>query len=129
MTAQPDRARDRRRRTHDAGQAAELLALILLTLKGYRVLARRFAVNGGEIDLVARRGNVVAFVEVKARPTVTAASEALSPRKQRRIEKAAAVWLARHPWAMRMTLRGDAILVLPRTWPRHIPAAFALRIG
>lgn len=129
MTARPDRARDRRRRTHDAGQAAELLALLLLCLKGYRILARRFTVDGGEIDLVARRGAVVAFVEVKARPTFTAASDALTARKQRRIEKAAAVWLARHPWATRMTLRGDAILVLPRSWPRHIPAAFELRIG
>lgn len=63
----PARERDRR---HAAGfgRRAEWLAALLLSLKGYRILARNYVVRGGEIDLVARRGSTVIFVEVKARP-------------------------------------------------------------
>lgn len=129
MRPAPERDGERRQKTHEAGRRAELLAALALALKGYRILDRRYGVNGGEIDIVARRGNVVAFVEVKARPTREEAAEAITAWKQRRIEKAAAVWLTRNPWAMSATLRGDALLVEPRRWPRHVEAAFELRIG
>lgn len=119
----------RRRATFEAGHWAERLALVALALKGYRVLARRYAVHGGEIDIVAKRGRLVVFVEVKARASLDAAVAAVTPRKRERIAKAAAVWLVRNPWATGCVLRGDAVLILPRRWPVHLPDAFPLRIG
>ena len=119
----------RRQRTYLAGHRAEWLAVLWLAVRGYRILARRYAVRGGEIDVVARRGHVVVFVEVKARPTLDEAVLALTEVKRRRIERAAAVWLSRHPWAAAYSMRGDALLIAPRSLPRHVPDAFALHIG
>ncbi len=116
------------RRARLFGRRAEWLAAAWLTLKGYRILARRFSAAGGEIDIVARRGDVVAFVEVKARPGLNEAAVAISEAKRRRISSAARVWLQRNPWAMRATLRGDAVWVAPRRLPRHEPAAYLLDI-
>ena len=111
------------------GRWAEWLAVLLLTVKGYRILAKNYVVRGGEIDLVARRGGTIVFVEVKARPELGAAQVAISPGKRRRIEVAARVWLARHPRAAALTLRGDAVFVAPRRWPRHVADAFLLRLA
>ncbi len=120
---------DDRRRTNRAGRRAEGIAAALLALKGYRILARGFTVAGGEIDIVALRGATVAFVEVKARTDRDAALAAIDGIKRRRIARAAAVWLARNPWAASATFRGDAVLVVPRRWPRHVPDAFPVAIG
>ena len=127
MTEEPGVSR--RRRTYLAGHRAERIALIWLLIRGYRILARRYGVHGGEIDIVGRRGGVIAFVEVKARPTSDEALLAVTETKRRRVERAAAVWLARNAWATAYTLRGDAILIAPRQLPRHIENAFELRIG
>ena len=78
---------------------------------------------------MARRGRVIVFAEVKARPTRDAALLALTETKRRRVERAAQVWLARNPWATAFDFRGDAILVAPRRWPQHVKGAFELRIG
>ncbi len=82
--------------------------------------------RGGEIDLIARRGSSIAFVEVKYRPTLAVAMTAIDAWKRRRVSRAAAVWLAAHPWAARLTLRGDAVYLAPRHWPRHTIAAMPL---
>jgi putative endonuclease len=119
---------DAKRRAHSFGLRAEWLAAAWLLLRGYRILARRFSVAGGEIDIVARRGNVVAFVEVKARPGLDEAATAIGEVKRRRMSRAARVWLMRNPWAMSATLRGDAVFIAPRRLPRHLPAAYLLDI-
>ncbi len=111
------------------GRNAERLALVWLMLRGYRPLARRYAAGGGEIDLVMRRGDVLAFVEVKARASMEAALTAIEPAKRRRIGRAARTWLARHPAHAGLTLRGDAVFLAPGHWPRHHVAAFALDLG
>ncbi len=98
-------------------------------LRGYRIVARGFKVSGGEIDIIARRGAVVAFVEVKARASFEDALLAVTPTKQKRVCRAAAVWLSRNGWAMAYTLRGDVVLAAPSRWPRHIEHAFPLPIG
>jgi len=121
--ARPAKAR---RRAHRFGLRAESIAALLLQVKGYQILARRFAAAGGEIDLVARRGAAIAFVEVKARDDLDAAAEAITQSKRRRIGRAARVWLARNPWAASLNLRVDAVFVAPRRLPRHLVAAYSL---
>ena len=115
-----------RRRAHLFGLRAESIAALLLRLKGYEVLDRRFAAGGGEIDLVARRGATIAFVEVKARDDLDAAAAAITATKRRRIGRAARVWLARNPWAAALNLRGDAVFVAPGRLPRHLASAYTL---
>jgi len=116
--------RPERRAAFRLGLSAESRAAALLMLKGYRVVARRFRGPIGEIDIVARRGRHLVFVEVKARDSHDDAAEAITPEQQRRIVAAAQAWLVRYPADLARDIRFDAILVAPRRWPRHISAAF-----
>lgn len=106
------------------GLSAESRAAAYLIAKGYRILARRFRTPYGEIDVVAKRRNLLAFVEVKARATLDDAAYAVTPRQQKRIVDAANAWLMAHPEHANFDLRFDAILVAPRSLPRHLPGAF-----
>lgn len=106
------------------GLSAESRAAAYLVAKGYRIAARRFRSPVGEVDIVARRGSVLVFVEVKARATLDAAAESLQTRQQRRIAAAAAAWLSLNPHDIDKNIRFDAVLVAPGKIPRHIPAAF-----
>jgi putative endonuclease len=106
------------------GLSAESRAAAYLVAKGYRIAARRFRSPVGEVDIVARRGRVLVFVEVKARATLDAAAESLQARQQRRIAAAAAAWLSLNPHDIDKNIRFDAVLVAPGKIPRHIPAAF-----
>ncbi|MBX9846107.1 MAG: YraN family protein [Xanthobacteraceae bacterium] len=106
------------------GLSAESRAAAYLVAKGYRIAARRFRTPFGEVDIVARRGRVLVFVEVKARSTLDAAAEALRVRQQRRIADAAAFWLSLNPHDAGSDIRFDAMLVAPGKIPRHIQAAF-----
>jgi putative endonuclease len=118
-----------RRKAHLRGLVAERLAVVSLRLKGYRILACRYAIRGGEIDIVARRGDTIAFVEVKARQTLDEARIAIGAVKRRRMSRAARVWLTSNPWAAPLTFRGDAVYLAPWTWPRHAIAAVELDLG
>ena len=114
----------RKRAAERRGRLAELAAVLLLTLKGYRVLARRVRTPVGELDLIARRGRVLAVVSVKARGAERAAAEAVTLGQRRRIARAAAWWLARRPAFGDHVLRFDAVLAAPRRLPRHVAGAF-----
>ena len=114
-----DRARAERR-----GRWAELWAELGLRLKGYRLLARRFKSGPGEVDLIMRRGEVTAFIEVKTRRDRDSAVIAVTPRQARRIAAAARVWMARDPRAALGVCRFDIVTVSPYQWPIHIPNAF-----
>ena len=115
-----------RQAAYRLGHGAEWIAALYLTLKGYRILARRFLARSGEIDLVALRGSVIAFVEVKARRDFVTGIEAINSDKQRKLSFAVDEWLGRNSWASHHVLRGDAIIISPWRWPRHIEDAFAL---
>jgi putative endonuclease len=110
--------------TFRTGLSAEARAAAVLIAKGYRILARRFRTPHGEIDIVARRRNLLAFVEVKARASLDEAAYAVTPRQQARIIAAAQVWLMAHPEHAGYDLRFDAMLVTTRCIPRHVLAAF-----
>jgi putative endonuclease len=107
-----------------AGLSAESRAAAYLIAKGYRILMRRFRTPYGEIDIVAKRRNLLAFVEVKARATLDDAAYAVTPRQQKRIIDAANAWLMTHPEHASFDVRFDAMLIAPRRLPRHLLAAF-----
>ena len=121
-------ALERRRATYLRGHFAEHVALALLVLKGYRLLARRYAASGGEIDLIVKRGDTIAFVEVKGRGLIDDALTAIGAQKRQRFSRAARAWLARNRWAAGKTLRADAVFVAPGRWPRHLKAAFEMEM-
>lgn len=106
------------------GLSAESRCAAWLIAKGYRIIARRFRSHAGEIDIIARRRGVVAFIEVKARATLDDAAYAVTLHQQRRIMTAAAAWLAAHPKYANDMLRFDAMLIAPGHLPRHLMAAF-----
>ena len=116
--------RANRRRAWTRGRRAETLAAWCLRLKGYRVLAQGFRVKVGEVDLIARRRGVLALVEVKARPSLEEAMEAIGPRQRRRIQRAAEAYLQQNTWLAKFDVRFDVILIVPRRWPRHVPDAW-----
>jgi len=117
----------KRREGFARGHRGETFAAWALRLKGYRILAVRHRTKLGEIDLVARRGDTVAIVEVKARATVEQAMDAVTPAAQRRIEAAADLWLARQRDYARLSLRFDIVAVVPRRWPVHVKDAWRAR--
>ncbi len=106
------------------GLSAETRAAALLMVKGYRIAARRWKSPVGEIDIVARRRNLLVFVEVKARAQVDDAALSVTLRQRRRIVAAAQAWLARNPADASRAIRFDAMLVAPWRLPRHLPGAF-----
>src|SRR3954447_17803108 len=110
-----------------AGLSAETRAALLLLCKGYRIVARRWKTPVGEIDLIARRGRLLVFAEVKTRQRLDDAAESLSEAQRRRIVAAAHAWLGRHPADAVADIRFDVILVAPGRWPRHIKSAFDAR--
>lgn len=102
------------------GRGAETLACWYLRLRGWRILARRARVPGGEVDIIARRRRTLAFVEVKARATQEAAALALDEWRLRRVVVAAERLAPRYMRAGD-DIRIDALFVVPRRWPRHLP--------
>ncbi len=102
------------------GQVSELFATLYLRLKGYRIMARQYRTRLGEIDIIARRGNRLVFVEVKARRTQGDAAAAISPRQQQRIMRAATLYMQQNPQTASCDMRFDAVLMSPWRWPVHI---------
>jgi putative endonuclease len=115
---------EKRARAYRDGLFAETIAALLLRLKGYRIIARRYKTPVGEIDLVALKGKRLAFVEVKQRKTVDDAGWALPAQARRRIVRAAQYWLAGHPDFTGHELAFDVVLAAPWAVPRYIENAF-----
>lgn len=114
-----------RRAAERAGRRSELLASILLRLKGYRILGRRVRTRAGEIDLIARSlSGVLCCVEVKARKREETALEAVRFRQQDRIARAAGFYLNQHPQLGGKGVRFDLVTVGRRGFPRHFRGAF-----
>ncbi|MFQ5957946.1 MAG: YraN family protein [Alphaproteobacteria bacterium] len=112
-----------RRRAYRFGRLAEALCVVSLVLRGYQVVARRFDAGVGEIDIVARRGPVLAVIEVKGRRG-GGDGDLLTARQRARIERATAAFLARTPRHAGLDVRFDVMVV--RAWrpPRHMKDAW-----
>lgn len=110
----------RRRAAQRRGLAAETWAALWLQVKGYRILARRRRTPAGEIDLLARRGDVLVAVEVKARPTLEAALAAVSTRQRLRIARALDLVAAGDGALAGLTRRLDLVAIRPWRLPVHL---------
>ena len=108
-----------RRRAERGGRRAETFAAWWLRVKGWRILGRRMRTPYGEVDLIARRGRVLAFVEVKARASRAQSDLALDEWRLRRVARAAAALEARFA-RPGDDIRIDAVYVEPRRLPRHV---------
>lgn len=128
-----DRGLRKKRKAYFWGQAAEWLSIVLLTLKGYRILARRFKCKSGEIDLIAQKGNTICFIEVKARQNRQDALNALSWHQQQRINKAAEWYLVRNIYGKSEPPQGfkcrfDLMAVEPWALPTHVKDAWQTEV-
>lgn len=106
------------------GLYAEALCRLVLRLKGYRILAIRYKSPLGEIDIVALRRRCLVMVEVKARRSMQQAAEAIQPRQQQRLERAALDFLSHYPHLNGHDIRFDIMLVPSGRLPTHIQDAW-----
>lgn len=107
------------------GHRAEWFCAAVLFFKGYRVLKMRYKTPVGEVDLIARRGQSLVFVEVKARDTYQAGVEAVTPKSQKRIRRAGEYFLMKNPPYINFSIRFDVMVVRGISLPYHIPNAWS----
>ncbi|MGL4490461.1 MAG: YraN family protein [Rhizobiaceae bacterium] len=117
-------AHDARQQAEKRGHRGEWLAAWALRLKGYRIVATRFKTKAGEVDIIARKKDLIIMVEVKARATLLEAMDSITPTALRRIENAGDIWLAKQPDFAKLSIRYDMVAVLPGKWPVHVERIF-----
>ena len=109
---------EQKRRIYYFGIIAEIIAAFYLRCKFYQILARRFKSPFGEIDLIAKKGKQLIFVEIKARRD-TSLMDFISKHQQQRIIKTSQYFLIRFPKYQTCKLRFDAIIMNKYFWPLH----------
>lgn len=119
-----EKPQDKKLAAYRRGFLAEYIAAVFLLFKGYHIAAMRYRGKAGEVDIVARRGDIVVFIEVKARRTLQSGVDAVGPETQRRIRGASEQWLSRQKDFARLSWRYDIIVVSPFHLPKHIRDAF-----
>jgi putative endonuclease len=112
-----------RRAAEASGREGEAKAAWFLRARGWRILDRRVRTPVGEVDLVARRGKLVAFVEVKTRRTAAELDHAIDEHRLSRVAAAAEILASRY-LEHGDDMRVDVVLIAPRAWPRHIENAW-----
>lgn len=117
-------ASEKRRKAESRGQRGETIAAWLLRIKGYRIIAQGMRNSMGEIDIIAKRRHILAFIEVKTRDTLDEALNAVSLSQRQRIERAAISFVGTRDDLSKLAMRFDVIAVLPKKWPCHLPDAW-----
>jgi putative endonuclease len=119
-----DRRRQRGAKSRRRGLWAESLAVTYLRLKGYRIIERNWRSKLGEIDVLVRKGQVLALVEVKTRGDAALARGAVLGPQQRRLSRALGHYLKTRPELSGLDLRCDVIAFAKLGWPVHIVDAW-----
>ncbi|OFW79756.1 MAG: hypothetical protein A2887_03085 [Alphaproteobacteria bacterium RIFCSPLOWO2_01_FULL_40_26] len=101
------------------GILAEKIAIIFLTIKGYKILEWRYKTHGGEVDIIAQKSHEIIFIEVKARKTKLLIEEVLRPQQIKRIKRAAEIFIAKNPRFHDCLWRFDFIEVGRFFIPKH----------
>lgn len=124
----PQNKKETGRQARIDGYKAENLAVLFLRLKGYKILERNFrppkGIGAGEIDIIASKHNIIVFIEVKRRKSLSFAAEAVNEHVQSRRIKGAEYFLMLHPELNNKQMRFDVILLSPGHFPEHIKNAF-----
>ncbi|MDR1334821.1 MAG: YraN family protein [Holosporaceae bacterium] len=102
------------------GYVGEFIAALLLMLKGFKILARRYKTSCGEIDIIAKRGELVIFVEVKVRKDLQKCFDAITERQIQRIRRASEIFLQKCRWFGKYQIRYDVVLIAGWRWPMHV---------
>lgn len=111
-------------RARKTGRSAEVVAAVWLMARGWRILGFRLKTPQGEIDLLAKRGGILAVVEVKTRASIEAALASVHPSQQARLVRAGEAVAARRRSLKGLSVRLDMVALAPGRWPRHIPDAW-----
>ncbi len=118
---------NKRQKAYKRGLWVETLAAILLMAKGYRILKRRYKTPVGEVDLIAKKGRRLLFVEVKARRDLSEALESVNTKTQKRIERAGLHFISRHPDYADYEMRFDVIAMARPFRLQHLDNAWQAR--
>lgn len=102
------------------GRRGEAVAAWFLRFHGWRIVGERVKTPRGEVDLIARRGKTIAFVEVKARAKMTDLATAIDTYRLRRVAASAEILLPKYGKGTE-NMQIDVILVAPWRWPHHLP--------
>ena len=115
---------------HSRGHMAEKIACLYLMMKGWWPVKMNYVVGrgtgAGEVDLILTRGKTLIFVEVKYRPSLIQAMEAITVQNQIRVARSSAVFLQQNPKYKDYQVRYDAVLLAPKKWPKHLQNAWSL---
>ena len=123
-------AKQAKRKAYRLGHYAEFFAALMLRLKGYSIVARRYKTKVGEIDIIARKGKLTIFCEVKARNDYSSAAYSLSQKQISRITRTAEYYMANlkkddsNINYENNLYRCDMILIVPWRWPVNIKNAW-----
>ena len=121
-------ASKKRQDAKNRGQRGEVIAAWLLRIKGYLIVAQSMRNSMGEIDIIAKRRHIMAFIEVKTRGTLDEALNAVSLTQRQRIERAAIGFMSGREDLSNLDMRFDVIAMLPKKWPCHLPQCMATLI-
>jgi putative endonuclease len=114
----------KRMQSYRFGLWAEYWAAARLMLKGYRILALRYKTPHGEIDIVARKGQTLVMIEVKARAQAEDGLYAIRPQARQRIENAARYFLSGNPQYSAFDVRFDVVTISPAGGMTHLDNAW-----
>ena len=117
-------AKNKKQKAYQLGKWAVYIAAAMLIFKGYRILTLRYKATHGEIDVIARRGRTIAFIEVKARKSLTAGKESVTAKQRERISNAATQFMKQRPRLSNLTSRYDIVVITPKSFPKHITSAW-----
>ena len=102
------------------GILGEFIASLYLMLKGFRIEGRRFKTHCGEIDLIASKGDLIVFVEVKSRKSMEKCFNAIKNRQLCRIQRASQIFLKRYPSLAAHQIRYDVVFISDWCLPLHL---------
>ena len=123
----PPSKRNRRQKAQRWGRRAEWLCRWWLRCKGYRIIATNWRCPRGEIDIIARRGDLLIFVEVKARQNLENAGAAVTAHTQKRVTETAMAFLTVNRRLKMLDTRFDVMMVTPGRFPCHCPDAWRIQ--